>query len=319
MPFRSDAPVSPLCLGSSAFGTDIDRNQSFRVLDAFVEAGGTFIDTARIYAAWREGGWGASERTIGAWLRARGNRKSLVIGTKGGHPPMDRLVEGRCSKACLEHDLSDSLERLGIDYVDIYWLHRDEPSRDAGEIIETLAGFVRDGRVRSYGASNWSTDRIAAANAYASTHDVPMFVASQLGFALAERPLETVPVAGMLYMDAESQDWYHSAGMAIAAYSATANGYFGDANVCWARDGFPGDAPRGRSYDTPANRKRLDAAGAVGADRAITPNQVALAYLRHQPVPVYPIIGTSNPAHVREAMEAMHVSLTPDELNRLKC
>src|SRR5690606_3513631 len=111
--------------------------------------------TAHIYAAWREGGWGASERTLGEWMRAHGNRRELVLGTKGGHPPLDRMEEYRGSRECLERDLSESLERLGVDYVDVYWLHRDDPTREVGEMIETLAGFVRDGRIRSYGASNW--------------------------------------------------------------------------------------------------------------------------------------------------------------------
>lgn len=317
MLFSSDVGASPLCLGTGSFGSDIDRDTSFRVLDTFVDAGGTFLDTAHIYAAWREGGWGASERTLGEWLRVNGNRKELVLGTKGGHPPLDRMGERRGSKECLERDLSESLERLGVDYVDIYWMHRDDPSREVGEMIETLAGFVRDGRIRSYGASNWTVDRIAAANAYAVSHDLPMFVASQVGYALAERPAKSIPVQGMLYMDRESREWYKSAGMAIAAYSAQATGYFSEGNTRWAREGFRGSAPNGPDYDTEENRRRLVAASEIGAARGLTANQVALAYLRNQSVPVYPVIGTRQVARVKEAMEAMHVSLTAEEMARL--
>ena len=314
---HSDVPTSPICLGTGSFGSDIGKDDSFLVLDAFVEAGGTFLDTAHIYAAWREGGWGASERTLGEWLRAQGNRREMVLGTKGGHPPMDRIDVGRCSQACLSQDLSESLERLGVDYVDVYWLHRDDPVRDVGEIVETLAGFVRDGRVRSYGASNWTVERIAAANAYAVSHGLPLFAASQIGFALAERPKSRIPVPGMLYMDSDTRAWHDASGMALAAYTPQALGFFGLENVRWAESGFVADAPRGTDYDTMANRERLQAAMTVSRERGVTPNQVALAYLRHQTFPVYPIIGTGKPQRVREAMEAMHITLEPREMAAL--
>ena len=316
--FRADAPASPLCLGTGSFGSDVSNNDSFRVLDAFVEAGGTFVDTAHIYAAWREGGWGASERTLGEWMRAHGNRREVVLGTKGGHPPMDRLDVGRCSQECLEQDLSESLERLGVDYVDVYWLHRDDLSREAGAIIETLAGFVGDGRIRSYGASNWTVPRIVEANAYAAAHHLPLFAASQIGYSLAERPADRVPVPGMTYMDAETHAWHVGAGMTLAAYTPQAQGYFGEANVRWAASGFVGEAPKGAPYDTRENRMRLTAAAAVAGERGLTANQIALAYLHHQTFAVYPIIGTASVERVREAMEATHVSLTGDDLARLE-
>jgi aryl-alcohol dehydrogenase-like predicted oxidoreductase len=318
MPFRSEVAPSALCLGTGSFGSDISKEDSFHVLDAYVDGGGNFLDTAHIYAAWREGGWGASERTLGEWLRVHGNRRDLVIGTKGGHPPLDKLEQGRCSPECLEQDLTESLARLGIDYVDVYWLHRDDPAREVGEIMDTLAGFVQNGRIRSYGASNWPTARIAEANAYAAAKRLPFFSASQIGYALAERPEATIPVPGMVYMDAATKSWHESAGLTLAAYSPQARGYFSDANTQWAEAGFDGAAPTAAEYDTPANRARLEAAGAIARERGLTANQAALAYLRHQTFPVYPIIGTGNVDRLREALAAVLIVLTPEELARLR-
>jgi aryl-alcohol dehydrogenase-like predicted oxidoreductase len=118
--FRSKVEPSRICLGTGSFGSEISKKDSFAVVDAYVEAGGNFLDTAHIYAAWLKDGWGASERTIGEWLRVHGVRDQMVIGTKGGHPPLDNMGLGRCSRACLGQDLSESLDRLGVSSVDIY-------------------------------------------------------------------------------------------------------------------------------------------------------------------------------------------------------
>ncbi len=169
--FQSPAVASPICLGTASLGSEIDKKQSFALLDRYTELGGSFLDTAHIYAAWLKGGAGKSERLIGEWIKANECRDEIVLATKGGHPPLDNIEQGRCSPSNLEADLSESLERLGVDDVDLYWLHRDDPDRNVGEIVETLAGFAREGRIRVYGVSNWSVDRLIAANAYAEDRD----------------------------------------------------------------------------------------------------------------------------------------------------
>jgi aryl-alcohol dehydrogenase-like predicted oxidoreductase len=307
--FNTELEPSRICLGAASFGSDIPKDASFEVLDAYFDAGGSFLDTAHIYAAWREGGWGASERTVGEWLAARGVRDRVVLATKGGHPPLDNIKQGRCSPENLDQDLSESLERLGVDCVDIYWLHRDDPSRTVGEIIETLAGFVIDGRIRSYGGSNWIRSRLAEANAYAAEHGLPPFAASQAGWALVNPAFSTPPVAGMLYLEAEDIRWHAETKFPLVAYTAQAKGYFCDENVTWARLGFSGPVPRGGEYDSAESRKRLLATLALADLKGCSANQVALSYLLHQPFPVYPIIGTSNVDRVREALASAQVIL----------
>jgi len=311
------SPPLPICLGTAPFGTGIDRDAAFAVLDAFVEAGGTFLDTAHIYGAWAKGGEGASEKTIGEWLQARGARGEVVIGTKGAHPPLDDMGRGRCSKADLESDLSESLERLGVDSVDVYWLHRDEPARPVDEIIESLAGFVRDGRIRCYGASNWTVGRIDAANAYAKQHGLAPFTGSQIAGSLAERPGGGT-AGGTLALDEPTRRWHAATGLPLAAYSSQAGGYFGAENVAWALGGFAGPPPGRKNYDSPSSRQRLLRAIALAEEKGCTPNQIALAYLLAQPFPTVPIIGTSNPEHVREAIAATSVVLTAAQRDALR-
>ncbi len=315
--FRTPIEPSRICLGTASFGSDIPKEIAFTLMDTFLEAGGNFFDTAHIYAAWREGYWGASERTVGEWIKSRGCRDRVVLATKGGHPPLDDIDQGRCGSGDLEHDLNESLERLRVDLVDVYWLHRDDPSRPVGEIVDTLAGFVNDGRIRSFGGSNWTTERLEAANAYADTHGLPRFVASQPGWALAYRASAEPPVPGMLFLDDTGVQWHRKHTFPMAAYTAQAKGYFSEENATWARLGFSGPVPHGAEYDSPESRKRLLAARSLAQMKGCTTNQIAIAYLLHQSFPVYPIIGTSQVDRVREALESVAVTLDPSDLQVL--
>jgi aryl-alcohol dehydrogenase-like predicted oxidoreductase len=315
--FNTELEPSRICLGTASFGSDIPKDLSFSVLDAYVEDGGNFIDTAHIYAAWREGYWGASERTLGDWLASRACRDEVILATKGGHPPLDAIDQGRCGPAELEQDLNESLERLRVDHVDVYWLHRDEPDRPAGEIVETLSGFVRDGRIRSYGGSNWTCARLDEANAYASAHDLPPFVASQSGWSLVDRASPDPPVPGMLFLDKTDVVWHRANRFPLVAYTAQAKGYFSVENVAWARLGFSGPIPHGEEYDSAEGRKRLMAALALADMKGCTANQIALAFLLHQPFPVYPVVGTSRVDHVRESLESAAVPLSAQDMQVL--
>lgn len=312
-------PLAPsrICLGTAEFGSRIDSKTSWAVMDAYAEAGGNFIDTAHIYAAWLPQGWGASERTVGEWVRRCGLRNKLVLATKGGHPPLDKMDVGRCGPDALESDLSESLERLGVDHVDLYWLHRDDPQRPVCEIVDVLSAWVRQGRIKAYGVSNWTLPRIQAS--LTDTHDrsLPAPVASQLGYAFASRQTDTGSPSPMRYMDPETHAWQVRTGFPVVAYSSQATGYFGTDNCSWAQKGFPGEAPAGRSYDTLENRKQLLRAIQVAGERGVTANQIALAFLLHQPFPVTPIIGTHQVEHVREAMGALDIRLSPEEMDRL--
>jgi aryl-alcohol dehydrogenase-like predicted oxidoreductase len=305
--FGSSIAPSQICLGAALFGSQMGREQSFALLDAYAEMGGNFIDSAHVYAAWLDGGTGASERTLGEWIRARKNRDRIVVATKGGHPPLDAKPKiGRLSKTDLERHLSESLDRLGLDSIDLYWLHLDEPTRPAGEIIESLAEFRKSGRIKSYGASNWSTERIQQANDYAETHGLAPFVTSQPWWSLGAVREGSDPL----------RDWHRATGLSMIPYSSQANGFFGDANVAWARGGFSGDAPVG-AFDTPVCRVRLLRAIELADAKGVKASQIALAFLLNQPFRVFPIIGTGNPDHLRSAMESTSIRLTEAERESL--
>src|SRR2546426_539997 len=124
----TDFSVSAVCLGGMTFGHPLDEKATFTLLDRFVDHGGNFIDTARIYSDWVPGEKRRSERVLGDWLTARGNRSHVVISTKGAHPFIESLTVPRTSAAEIRDDLEGSLKRLRTDVIDLYWLHRDDPS-----------------------------------------------------------------------------------------------------------------------------------------------------------------------------------------------
>lgn len=316
--FGTRIEPSRICLGTGSFGSEISKNDSFAVFDAFVEAGGNFLDTAHIYAAWIQDGWGASERTVGEWLRVHGARDQVILATKGGHPPLDNMALGRCSRACIEQDLNESLDRLGVESVDLYWLHRDDPDLSPGEIIETLASIAREGRIACYGASNWVASRIEAANAYAAEHGLPPFVSSQPGWALADHETDKTSPSPMLYLDESMRQWHVRTGFPLVAYSSQAGGFFSVDNVAWARTGCVGPIPKRKACDTPANRRRLLKAIELADDKGVTANQIALAYLLSQPFPVFAIIGTGRPDHAREALAASALRLSEAQCASLR-
>ncbi len=139
--------VFPISMGSTALGSTLDRETSFRLLDAYTDAGGNFIDTAAVYANWLPIERSISEKTIGAWLRERRNRAQVVLSTKGAHPELATMHISRLSPAEIASDLEDSLRHLGVETIDIYWLHRDDPSRPVAEILETLSAHARAGKI----------------------------------------------------------------------------------------------------------------------------------------------------------------------------
>lgn len=312
---HSGLSVSTVCLGAGGFGSDIAREDSFTILDAFFERGGNFVDSAHVYAAWIPGGGGASERTIGAWMRERGVRKEFIVGTKGGHPDLETMNVSRLSPAEITQDLNESLERLGTDHIDLYWLHRDDPALPVGEILGVLNEHLASGLIRAIGASNWSIARIEEARQYGEAHGLKTFCASQIGWSLAEVNPELQGQMGMCYMD-EATMLYHDASLLpVVAYSSQAMGFFSGK---FGPNGEGMETPKGQGlahyYGLEENFKRLGRAGELAARRGCTLNQVALAYLFSQRFAGCGIVGSRSVAQVIDSCGAGDLILSAGEV-----
>jgi aryl-alcohol dehydrogenase-like predicted oxidoreductase len=192
-------------------------------------------------------------------------------------------------------DVRESLERIGTDYIDLYFLHRDDPRAPVDEVMDALAPHVRSGKLRYLGASHWAPARIAAANEYAKAKGIAPFVANQPGFTLAW-PSSNRPFGDRAF--------HEQTGLALFAFGPTAGGFF-------ARGTHQG-------FDNPTSQARLARARELGEKLGATASQVALAWLMFQPFPVVPILGTLNPDHLVDALGAAKITLTPEQVKWLE-
>ena len=299
----TDTPgrLEQLSLGAANLHTN-GLDNAFEVLDAWLAAGGRMIDTAASYAG------GESERTIGAWLRERGSRERVVLMTKVGHPDAN-YTRNRVTPALLEADLAGSLDRLGVPWVDVLLVHRDDPALPVGAILDVLATAVVAGQARAYGVSNWTLPRLDEALAYVDGHGLPPLTwsSSYLGLAAPSGPAWPGVVDAS---DPRSRAWYASHSVRLVAWSPVANGFFADD----ADDA----AERFDAYRSAANAARRDRARDLGARRGLTATQVALAWVICQPMAPIAPVGTVSVAHLVEAIAATDLRLTGDELRWLE-
>ncbi len=211
-----DMNLSQTVLGTDGYDERIDKKTAFSLMDYYLENGGNIIDTARLYCG------GKSEKTVGEFIKTI--RDDVFISTKCAHPvSFDDLSKSRLEKEDIEFDVNESLKALDIERIDILWLHRDDEDKPVGPTIDILNGLVKEGKVRFFGASNWSYDRIKEANQYAQMSNQMGFCASQGLYNLATR--SKVWDYKLCYID-EEKDKYDNDDIPVFAFSSQAKGFF---------------------------------------------------------------------------------------------
>lgn len=304
-----------VCLGTAPYGTGTPAELAFELMDEYVAAGGNFFDTAHVYGAWAQDGEGASEKVIGEWLGRTGMRDQLLIASKGAHPDMD-TGESRMSRKWLHTHLLQSLDRLKIEHLDFYWLHRDDTSVPVADILAWMNELVDEGRIRAFGFSNWTLEREKEASQCAAEKGLTPFAATQLSWSLAQPAQGSAGRSGMHAVDPARRAYYAQTGFPVMAYSSQAGGFFGPK--------YDPDAPEEekragvlKKYATEGNMRRRAAARQIAARIDADANQVAVAWLLHQPMPVFAIVGPHSVAQVRDSCAAGDISLTPGQVSAL--
>ncbi|MCS6776992.1 MAG: aldo/keto reductase [Chloroherpetonaceae bacterium] len=290
-------PVARIILGSMVCTTDA-MEATRALLDAYVQAGGNAIDTAHLYHG------GKSERAIGQWMQERGNRDRIVLITKGAHPTD---AGPRVTPGDITQDLTESLDRLQTDRIDIYLLHRDDENVPVEPIIECLNQHCAEGRIVIFGASNWSTARIDAANAYARQQGLRGFSVSSPHFSLA---LTNEPVwAGCVTLDDAGRQWHRQNQMPLLPWSAQARGFFTGRFT-------PDDTSSEhmvRVYYNDTNWERYRRAQELALQKGCDARHIALAYVLAEPYPVFALIGPATIAELQDSLRALDVALSPRE------
>jgi aryl-alcohol dehydrogenase-like predicted oxidoreductase len=291
--------VFPLCLGGNVFGWTADEEASFAVLDAYVAAGGNFIDTANGYSRWVPGhDGGESERVIGRWLAARGNRDDVIIATKLGS-------DGGLGRENVRARAEESLERLQTDHVDIMYAHYDDPDTAPEESLGALDELVKEGKALHLAASNFTAERLDEAIATSEREGLAAYEVLQPHYNLLERAYE-----GDLAAVAERR------GLATAPYFSLAKGFL----TGKYRPGHKVDSPRAAQvgdYESDRGWAVLDAVEEVAASHDVPPAAVALAWLAAQPTVVSPIASARNTEQLSQLLPFVGLHLAEEELQRL--
>lgn len=305
--------VSVLALGSADFGGRYPAETSFDFMDAYVEIGGNFIDTAHVYGDFATPKNGESEKVIGLWMEQRRNRDQIFLSTKGAHPRLNTMTVGRLSRDEIRTDMAESLDALRTDHVDVYWLHRDDVSRPVGDIMETMQSLLDDGMTRMIGVSNWSAARIREANAYAAAHNLTPIQANQPQFSLGRQMIVEDPT--LVTMDAETYRLHVETGLICAPFSSQAKGFFTKLDQL-GPDGLPDKAKRRFLY--PENTEVYERLKALREQTGLSVGALALAWLTSQPFPVFPLCGASSLAQIAALKEAGDAVITPQQRDYLR-
>ena len=302
----SDLKIAPLVLGGNVFGWTADRDASFAVLDAFVDGGGTMIDTADVYSAWVPGHRGGeSETMIGEWLRTSGKRDRVQIATKVGMLPGDdgeKLSPARIAAAC-----DASLQRLGTDHIDLYFAHQDDDATPQDVVAEAFARLVEAGKVRVLGASNFHAARLKSAIEGARAAGLPHYQVLQPEYNLVSRTK----------FEGELQDYCVEFNIGVVPYYGLASGFLTgkyrsaeDLNKS-VRGGRMAELLEGKG------QAMLAAMDGVAEETGATHAQIALAWLIAQPGVTAPIASATSAEQIADLLPAMELRLSDDQLARL--
>lgn len=308
---NTDLNPSSLCMGSGEFGAGIDRQDAFLLLDTFVEHGGTFIDTAKIYNDWIPGESSRSEKVIGEWMRLRKNRYSIILATKGAHFHLSTPHIPRLAPEEIISDLDTSLQNLQTNTIDLYWLHRDDPRRPIEEIMRTLFSQVQAGKIRYYGCSNWKIDRLQEAQAFAVKNNIPGFAAVQNMWSLAHINPGGIADPTIVVMEGPLFAYHQSQQLAAIPFSAQANGLFQKLAV----GGIDSISPNlKRTYINSATEQRFSRSLQLHEQTGLTLSQIVLGYLLSQPFPTIPVFSSRNLEQLGDTLSAADVHLTKGQM-----
>jgi aryl-alcohol dehydrogenase-like predicted oxidoreductase len=325
---RTGRQVSQLALGAMQMGNATDEKASIRILDRYLEVGGSFIDTADCYEWWgyRGSPGGQSEDLLGRWMRDGGHRDRVFLATKGSGMPayssqlwdengvanwdLARRTFAGAGAGTLRHALDGSLRRLGTDHVDLYYVHVDDVTTPLEETLEALAGLVRAGKVLNLGWSNVRTWRMERIKQLCERNGWPAPVAlqQQHSYLRPRAGSDSVSITGV-----EQLDWLRAnEDVTLVAYSPILKGIYDDPAKRTSHGAMS-------QYAGPDADARLAVLADVAAEVGVTPNQLVVAWLLNQRSPrVIPLIGPRTPEQFEDAVPALGVRLSEDQLKRLE-
>jgi len=303
---QSSLDVPPITFGCNVFGWTVDEKASFALLDAWLDAGFNFLDTADVYSRWHPGNnGGESETIIGSWMKARGNRDKVIIATKLGIE-MGPGKKG-LSRAYMQQAVEDSLRRLQTDRIDLYQSHRDDPETPIEETLSAYADLIKQGKIREIGASNFSVDRLAESLRISAAKGLPRYQSLQPQYNLVERGEFEGPLEDLCLKET----------IGVIGYYSLASGFL--TGKYRSRDDMAGRTrgPRVERYLNDYGFGVLHALDEVAKRYDAKPGQIALAWLIARPSVTAPIASATTLEQLAELVEAAEIDLDPDSIQKI--
>lgn len=299
---NTELELAAVILGTDYFGGAIAKETAYRNIDLYTELGGNILDTARLYCQ------GESEALIGRYLAERGLKNKILISTKAAHPPLGHMDRHRLTFGEIQKDADASLHALGVDAIDLLWLHRDDASVTAEEVVPAVNRLIKQGKVRYWGVSNWRGKRMEALCAFAEKEGLQPPVGGQIQWALAR--CRRMPDETLVHMNAEEYGYYKRYKKPVFAFASQAKGFFEKYHA-----GTLSEKARER-YLCDENIAIYKTMRRLQAETGYSLTAMGLAYLLLQEdFDVFPIIGASRPEYISQAIEAF--SVKPDAIREL--
>jgi aryl-alcohol dehydrogenase-like predicted oxidoreductase len=303
---HSGIEVPTLCFGGNVFGWTADEQRSFELLDALLESGLNFVDTADVYSHWAPGNHGGeSETIIGNWFKARGNRSKVILATKVG----SSMGEGKkgLSKTYIRTAVEDSLKRLQTDYIDLYQSHRDDDSTPQADTLGIYAELIQEGKVRAIGASNFSAERLESALEVSRKHNLPRYETLQPEYNLYDR--------GGYESSLEAVCVKH--GLGVIPYFSLASGFLSGKYHSAEEAASVPRAGMLKKYFNERGMRILESLDKVAHELKAKPAQVALAWLMARPSITAPIASATKVEQLKELVEATRLDLPASAIEKL--
>jgi aryl-alcohol dehydrogenase-like predicted oxidoreductase len=303
---QSSLQVPPITFGCNVFGWTTDEKTSFALLDAWLEAGFDFLDTADAYSRWHPGNSGGeSETIIGRWMKARGNRGKVILATKLGIE-MGPGKKG-LSRAYMQEAVEASLRRLQTDYIDLYQSHRDDPETPIEETLSAYAELIKQGKVREIGASNFSADRLAESLRISTQKGLPRYQSLQPQYSLVERDAFEGPLEELCLREK----------VGVIGYYSLASGFLTGKYQSKADVEGRARGSRAAKYMNEYGFGVIAALKEVAARYEAKPGQIAIAWLIARPSVTAPIASATNQEQLAELVEAAEIELDADSIAKI--
>ena len=302
---KSSLEVAPLMLGGNVFGWTADEKTSFSILDAFVDAGFDFVDTADVYSHWVPGHQGGeSETVIGKWFKQGGKRSKVILATKVGAQMGSDTTKKGLKKAYILREVEDSLRRLQTDYIDLYQTHYDDAETSVEEPLEAYQELIKQGKVRLIGASNFTPARLEAAIKASDAHGYPRYQSLQPHYNLVEREIFEKELGPLCQRE----------GLGVIPYFSLAAGFLSGK---YRSEADLAKSPRGQGLKKYLNEKGLrvlTALDEVSTRHDSDPAGVALAWLAARPVVTAPIASATSVAQLKSLLSGVQLALTAEDI-----